>query len=283
MHASPLPAHAPQRDLKPHPAVRNVIAVGSGKGGVGKSTTAVNLAAALMQEGLKVGVLDADIYGPSIPLMLGIRGKPDSPDGKGFAPLTGHGLEAMSIGFLVDEDAPMIWRGPMATSALMQLFADTRWGDLDVLVVDLPPGTGDVQLTLAQKIPVAGAVVVTTPQDVATLDAKKALAMFNKVEVPVLGIIENMAVHVCSQCGHAEHVFGRGGGEAMAARYGVPLLGALPLDGRIREQGDAGLPVVLAEPESNVAAAYRAAARGVLAALGKRPRAPMSIAAALLG
>ncbi len=280
--SSRLAAHAPQGDLKPHPAVRNVIAVGSGKGGVGKSTTAVNLAAALMQEGLKVGVLDADIYGPSIPLMLGIEGKPDSPDGKHIEPMHAHGLEAMSIGFLVDADMPMIWRGPMATSALMQLFNDTRWGDLDVLVVDLPPGTGDVQLTLAQKIPVAGAVVVTTPQDVATLDARKALAMFNKVEVPVLGIIENMAVHVCSQCGHAEHVFGQGGGEAMAARYEVPLLGALPLDVRIRRQGDAGLPVVLAEPDSALAAAYRSSARQLLAQLAKRPRAPMSIAASLL-
>ncbi|PJK09862.1 iron-sulfur cluster carrier protein ApbC [Lysobacteraceae bacterium NML08-0793] len=283
MTLSPLPAHAPQRDLKPHPAVRNVIVVGSGKGGVGKSTTSVNLAAALMQAGLKVGVLDADIYGPSIPMMLGIAGKPESPDGKSFTPLVGHGLEAMSIGALVDPDMPMIWRGPMATSALMQLFTDTRWGDLDVLVVDLPPGTGDVQLTLAQKIPVAGAVVVTTPQDIATLDAKKALKMFEKVEVPVLGLVENMAVHVCSQCGHAEHIFGSGGGEAMAAQYGVPLLGALPLDIRIRKQGDAGLPVTLAEPDSTLAHAYRQLAQKMLAELGKRPRARMSIAASLLG
>lgn len=278
-----MPAHAPQRDLKPHPAIRNVIAVGSGKGGVGKSTTAVNLAAALMQEGLKVGVLDADIYGPSIPMMLGIAEKPESPDGKSFTPLVGHGLEVMSMGTLVDADAAMIWRGPMATSALMQLFNDTRWGDLDVLVVDLPPGTGDVQLTLAQKIPVAGAVVVTTPQDIATLDAKKALKMFEKVEVPVLGLVENMAVHVCSQCGHSEHVFGAGGGEAMAAQYAVPLLGALPLDVRIRKQGDAGLPVTLAEPDSALAAAYRQLAQNMLAELGKRPRARMPIAASLLG
>ncbi len=207
-----LPARVVQRDLALHPAIRNVIAVGSGKGGVGKSTTAVNLAAALMQEGLRIGVLDADIYGPSIPAMLGISGKPDSPDGKTIDPMRGHGLEAMSIGVLVEQDTPMIWRGPMATSALMQLFNDTRWGDLDVLVVDLPPGTGDIQLTLAQKIPVTGAVVVTTPQDIATLDAKKALKMFEKVDVPVLGLVENMAVHVCSNCGHAEHVFGEGGG-----------------------------------------------------------------------
>ena len=277
-----LPARVVQRDLALHPAIRNVIAVGSGKGGVGKSTTAVNLAAALMQEGLRVGVLDADIYGPSIPAMLGISGKPDSPDGKTIDPMRGHGLEAMSIGVLVEQDTPMIWRGPMATSALMQLFNDTRWGDLDVLVVDLPPGTGDIQLTLAQKIPVTGAVVVTTPQDIATLDAKKALKMFEKVDVPVLGLVENMAVHVCSNCGHAEHVFGEGGGAKMAAQYGVPMLGALPLDIRIREHGDSGMPVVLAEPASAVAEAYRAAARRLLAELDKRPRAPMTIPAALV-
>ena len=278
----PLTAHAVQRELPLHPRIRNVIAVGSGKGGVGKSTTAVNLAAALMQEGLRVGVLDADIYGPSIPAMLGVSGKPDSPDGKTIEPMRGHGLESMSIGVLVDQDTPMIWRGPMATSALMQLFNDTRWGDLDILVVDLPPGTGDIQLTLAQKIPVAGAIVVTTPQDIATLDAKKALKMFEKVEVPVLGLIENMAVHVCSNCGHAEHVFGEGGGEKMAKQYGVPMLGALPLDIRIRERGDAGVPVVVAEPDSAVTQAYRAAARRLLEELAKRPRAPMSISASLV-
>lgn len=274
--------HAVQRDLPLHPAIRNVIAIGSGKGGVGKSTTAVNLAAALMQEGLRVGVLDADIYGPSIPMMLGVSGKPDSPDGKTIEPMRAHGLESMSIGLLVDQDTPMIWRGPMATSALMQLFNDTRWGDLDILVVDLPPGTGDIQLTLAQKIPVAGAVVVTTPQDIATLDAKKALKMFEKVDVPVLGLIENMAVHVCSNCGHAEHVFGEGGGAKMAAHYGVPMLGALPLDRRIRERGDAGVPVVIAEPDSAVALAYRDAARRLLEELAKRPRASMSISATLV-
>ena len=277
-----LASHAVQRDLPLHPGIRNVIVVGSGKGGVGKSTTAVNLAAALMQSGLSVGVLDADIYGPSIPAMLGIEGKPDSPDGKTIEPMRGHGLEAMSIGVLVDQDTPMIWRGPMATSALMQLFNDTRWGDLDILIIDLPPGTGDIQLTLSQKIPVAGAVVVTTPQDIATLDARKALKMFEKVEVPVLGLIENMAVHVCTNCGHTEHVFGEGGGERMAAQYGVPMLGALPLDIRIRERGDAGVPVVIAEPDSTVAQAYRDAANQLLAALAKRPRAPMSIAASLV-
>ena len=275
-------SHAVQRDLPLHPNIRNVIVVGSGKGGVGKSTTAVNLAAALMQTGLRVGVLDADIYGPSIPAMLGIAGKPDSPDGKTIEPMRGHGLEAMSIGVLVDQDTPMIWRGPMATSALMQLFNDTRWGDLDILIIDLPPGTGDIQLTLSQKIPVAGAVVVTTPQDIATLDASKAVKMFEKVDVPVLGLIENMAVHICSQCGHAEHIFGEGGGERMAERYGVPMLGALPLDIRIRERGDAGVPVVVGESESDVSRAYRAAAERLLEELGKRPRASMSIAASLV-
>ena len=277
-----IPAHVAQRDLPLNPRIRNVVAVGSGKGGVGKSTTAVNLAVALMQSGLRVGVLDADIYGPSIPAMLGIEGKPDSPDGKTIQPMRGHGIEAMSIGVLVDQDTPMIWRGPMATSALMQLFNDTRWGDLDILIIDLPPGTGDIQLTLSQKIPVAGAVVVTTPQDIATLDASKAVKMFEKVEVPVLGLIENMAVHVCTNCGHAEHVFGEGGGERMAARYGVPMLGALPLDIRIRERGDAGVPVVIAEPDSAVAGAYRAAAARLLEELAKRPRAPMPIAASLV-
>ena len=276
------PAHVVQRDLPLNPRIRNVVAVGSGKGGVGKSTTAVNLAAALMQAGLKVGVLDADIYGPSIPAMLGIEGKPDSPDGKTIEPMRAHGIEAMSIGLLVDQDAPMIWRGPMATSALTQLLTDTRWGDLDVLVVDLPPGTGDIQLTMAQKIPVAGAVIVTTPQDIATLDARKALKMFEKLDIAVLGLVENMAVHVCSNCGHAEHVFGEGGGERMAVQYGVPMLGALPLDIRIRERGDAGVPVVLAEPDSSVAEAYRDAAGRLLEELDKRPRAPMAIAASLV-
>ena len=277
-----LSTHAVQGELKPLANVRNVIAVGSGKGGVGKSTTAVNLALALAAEGLAVGVLDADVYGPSVPMMLGLSGRPDSPDGKTIEPMRAHGIEAMSIGLLVDQDAPMIWRGPMATSALTQLLTDTRWGDLDVLVVDLPPGTGDIQLTLAQKIPVAGAVIVTTPQEIATLDARKALKMFEKVKVPVLGIVENMAVHVCSNCGHAEHLFGQGGGQAMAAQYGVPLLGSLPLDLRIREQGDAGTPVVAAAPDSAPALAYLAAAQAMAAQLAARPRASIPISSALL-
>ena len=275
-------AHAVQPALAPSPRIRNVIAVGSGKGGVGKSTTAVNLALALQRLGAKVGVLDADVYGPSVPAMLGLSGRPESPDNKSIEPMRAFGVEAMSIGLLVDVDAPMIWRGPMATSALTQLFNDTRWDDLDYLLVDLPPGTGDIQLTLAQKIPVAGAVIVTTPQEIATLDARKALKMFEKVNVPVLGIVENMAVHVCSNCGHAEHLFGQGGGEAMAAQYGVPLLGSLPLDLRIREQGDAGTPVVAAAPDSAPAQAYLAAAQAMAAQLATRPRASIPISSALL-
>ena len=281
-----LPAHAVQGALSPLPRVRNIVAVGSGKGGVGKSTTTVNLAIALAQSGLRVGVLDADVYGPSVPIMLGLSGRPDSPDGKSIQPLRAHGVEAMSIGLLVEADTPMIWRGPMATSALSQLLNDTLWGGedgpLDLLLVDLPPGTGDIQLTLAQKIPVAGAVVVTTPQDVATLDARKALRMFEKVEVPVLGLVENMAQHVCSQCGHVEHLFGSGGGERMAAQYGVPLLGSLPLEVAIREQGDAGVPLVSAAPESPGAQAYRAIAARLLDALAARPRARGTIGAALI-
>jgi len=275
-------AHAVQPGLSPSPRVKNVIAVGSGKGGVGKSTTAVNLALALHAEGAKVGILDADVYGPSIPAMLGLSGKPDSPDNKSIEPMRAFGIEAMSIGFLVDAETPMIWRGPMATSALTQLFTDTLWGGLDYLLIDLPPGTGDIQLTLAQKIPVAGAVIVTTPQDIATLDAKKALKMFQKVEVPVLGIIENMALHVCSNCGHEEHLFGEGGGQRMAAQYGVPLLGSLPLDIAIREQGDAGQPVIVASPGSAVAEAYRQTARAMAAQLALRPRASIPIASSLV-
>mgnify|MGYP001365232500 FL=1 len=273
-------AHAVQPNLTPNPRVRNVIAVGSGKGGVGKSTTTVNLALALQRQGAQVGVLDADVYGPSIPAMLGLSGRPDSPDGKTIEPMRAFGIEAMSIGLLVDVDTPMIWRGPMATSALTQLFNDTAWGDLDYLLVDLPPGTGDIQLTLAQKIPVVGAVIVTTPQEIATLDARKALKMFEKVEIPVLGIVENMAVHVCSACGHAEHLFGQGGGQAMAERYGVPLLGSLPLELCIREQGDAGVPVVAAHPESLAARAYLDAAARLAEALAARPRAPINLSLA---
>ncbi len=279
---SPAPAHRVQKGLSPHPRIRNVIAVGSGKGGVGKSTTAVNLAVALQQLGARVGVLDADIYGPSMPAMLGLSGRPESPDNKSIEPMRAFGVETMSIGFLVEQDSPMIWRGPMATSALTQLFNDTRWGDLDYLLIDLPPGTGDIQLTLAQKIPVAGAVIVTTPQDIATLDARKALKMFEKVEVPVLGIIENMAVHTCSSCGHVEHLFGEGGGQRMAAQYGVPLLGSLPLEIGIREQGDAGSPIVAAAPESAAAKAYVAAAQRMVEELGKRPRAGIPIVSSLV-
>ena len=234
-------------------------------------------ALAVAASGARVGVLDADIYGPSVPAMLGLSGRPDSPDNKSIEPMRAFGIEAMSIGLLVDQDSPMIWRGPMATSALMQLLNDTLWGDLDYLFVDLPPGTGDIQLTMAQKIPVAGAVIVTTPQEIATLDARKALKMFEKVQVPVLGIIENMAVHVCSHCGHAEHLFGEGGGQRMAAQYGVPLLGSLPLDIGIREQGDAGVPVVVSAPDSPAGKAYAEAARRMVEVLAQRPRAPIPL------
>ena len=265
-------AHRVQKELTPLPEVKNIIAVASGKGGVGKSTTAVNLALALQAEGATVGVLDADIYGPSIPKMLGLEGRPDSPDGKSIEPKRNHGLQAMSIGLLIGEDTPMIWRGPMVTQALQQLLNDTRWQGLDYLVIDLPPGTGDIQLTLAQRVPVSGAVIVTTPQDIATLDARKALQMFAKVEVPVLGIVENMAVHVCSNCGHSEHVFGAGGGEKMAAQYDVPLLGSLPLDIRIREQADSGAPTVAVDPDSPLSLAYRDIARRTAARLSLQAR-----------
>ncbi|TXH65236.1 MAG: iron-sulfur cluster carrier protein ApbC [Thermomonas sp.] len=278
-----LPPHAVQGELKPLANVRNIVAVGSGKGGVGKSTTAVNLALALAAEGLAVGVLDADVYGPSVPMMLGLSGKPDSPDGKTIEPMRAHGIEAMSIGLLVDQDTPMIWRGPMATSALTQLLTETRWGDLDVLVVDLPPGTGDIQLTMAQKIPVAGAVVVTTPQDIATLDARKALKMFEKLGIAVLGLVENMAVHVCTNCGQAEHIFGEGGAARMSAQYDVPVLGSLPLQVSIREQGDAGTPIVAAQPDSAAAQAYREVARAMLGRLEQRPKVRSGIMASLLG
>jgi ATP-binding protein involved in chromosome partitioning len=261
-------AHAVQRTLKPLTNVKNVVAVASGKGGVGKSTTAANLALAWAAQGAKVGLLDADIYGPSQPLMMGLTGaKPVSTDGKHMAPLRAHGVEVMSIGFLIDQEQPMAWRGPMVTSALTQLLGDTTWGDLDYLVVDMPPGTGDIQLTLAQRVPVSGAVIVTTPQDIALLDARKGLKMFEKVEVRVLGVVENMSVHICSQCGHVEHVFGSGGGARMAAQYGVQLLGELPLDIRIREQADGGSPTVVAEPGSERARAYFLMARRTAARL----------------
>lgn len=261
-----------QKGTRPLPEVRNIIAVASGKGGVGKSTTSANLALALQQEGGKVGVLDADIYGPSQTRMLASEGRPDSRDGKSMEPRVSYQLQTMSIGNLIEEDTPMIWRGPMVTGALEQLLNDTNWHDLDYLVVDLPPGTGDIQLTLCQKIPVSGAVIVTTPQDIALLDARKGLKMFEKVNVPVLGIIENMSVHVCSQCGHAEHIFGAGGGESIAKQYGVDLLGSLPLDMAIREGVDNGRPTVAIQPDSDIAATYREIARRVAARLALKAR-----------
>jgi ATP-binding protein involved in chromosome partitioning len=266
-------AHAVQRGLKLLPGVRNLVAVASGKGGVGKSTVAVNFALALAQEGARVGILDADIYGPSQPRMLGLMGRrPETTDGKTLEPLHAHGLEAMSIGFLVDDRQPMAWRGPMVTSALNQLLMQTRWGDLDYLIVDMPPGTGDIQLTLAQRVPVSGAVIVTTPQDIALADARKGLEMFQKVHVPVLGVVENMSVHVCSNCGHEERIFGANGGRELAEQYSVPLLGALPLDRRIREETDAGAPTVAVDPTGPLARAFSEAAlraAGELAARAK--------------
>jgi ATP-binding protein involved in chromosome partitioning len=260
--------HAVQKGLKPLACARNIIAIASGKGGVGKSTTAVNLALALAAEGANVGILDADIYGPSQPRMLGVSGqRPDSKDGTSLEPIHAHGLQTMSIGFLVEEDTPMIWRGPMVTQALEQLLKDTRWKDLDYLIVDMPPGTGDTQLTLSQKVPVSGAVIVTTPQDIALLDARKGLKMFEKVEVPVLGIVENMSIHICSQCGHAEHIFGAGGGQRMAKEHDVELLGSLPLDIRIREEADGGRPTVAADPEGQISEIYREIARRMAARL----------------
>jgi ATP-binding protein involved in chromosome partitioning len=255
--------HAVQRGVKLVDGVKNIIAIASGKGGVGKSTTAVNLALALAAEGARVGVMDADIYGPSQPTMLGISGQPDSDDGKTMKPMTNHGLQVMSIGFLVDADTPMIWRGPMATQALDQLLRQTRWDNLDYLIVDLPPGTGDIQLSLAQTVPVTGSVIVTTPQDIALLDARKGLMMFEKVDVKILGIVENMSTHICSNCGHEEHIFGAGGGEKMCAEYSVEFLGGLPLDIRIREQSDSGTPTVVAEPDSNLTKIYKQIARRV--------------------
>ena len=264
-----IPSATAQRGLQPFAGIRNIVAVASGKGGVGKSTTAANLAIALAQEGARVGMLDADIYGPSQPRMLGIHGRPVSPDGKTMEPLENHGVKCMSIGFLVDEEQPMVWRGPMVTQALTQLLNETRWGELDYLIVDMPPGTGDTQLTMSQRVPLAGAVIVTTPQDIALLDARRGLQMFRKVDVNVLGLIENMSMHVCSNCGHEEHIFGAGGGERMAAQYGARLLGSLPLDISIREQTDAGAPTVAAEPEGRIAVTYRAIARAAAAELAK--------------
>ncbi|WP_410474962.1 iron-sulfur cluster carrier protein ApbC [Guyparkeria sp. TX1] len=257
---------------KPLPGVKNIIAVASGKGGVGKSSTSINLALALAADGAKVGLLDADIYGPSQPRMLGSSEKPRQVDDKSMAPVEAHGLQTMSIGYLVDEESAMVWRGPMVTSALMQLLNDTRWDGLDYLIVDMPPGTGDVQLTLAQKVPVAGSVIVTTPQEIATLDARKAINMFNKVNVPILGVIENMATHVCSNCGHVEAIFGEGGGESIARQYGTELLGRLPLDLRIREDLDAGTPTVAKDPSGALASTYRQAARRLAAGLGRAVR-----------
>jgi ATP-binding protein involved in chromosome partitioning len=270
--SSKIVAHAAQRGVALLPNVKNIVAVASGKGGVGKSTTAVNLALALAAEGASVGLLDADIYGPSQPMMMGIEGRPESSDGKTMEPLENYGVEVMSIGFLVNQDEAMIWRGPMATQALEQLLRQTNWKDLDYLIVDLPPGTGDIQLTLSQRVPMTGAVIVTTPQDIALLDAKKGIKMFEKVGVPILGIVENMAVHVCSQCGHAEHIFGEGGGQKLAQQYGTDYLGGLPLDIRIRLQADSGKPTVVSEPDSEVAKTYMAVARQVAVKVAQKAK-----------
>ncbi|MDD5180531.1 MAG: iron-sulfur cluster carrier protein ApbC [Gallionellaceae bacterium] len=260
--SSKVVSHAVQRGVKLVDGVKNIIAVASGKGGVGKSTTAVNLALALAAEGARVGMLDTDIYGPSQPTMLGISGQPESLDGKFMEPMLGHGLQAMSIGFMVEgKDVPMVWRGPMVTQALDQMLRQTRWDGLDYLVLDLPPGTGDIQLTLAQKVPVTGAVIVTTPQDIALMDARKGLKMFEKVDVKILGIVENMSTHICSKCGHEEHIFGAGGGEKMCKDYGVEFLGSLPLDIHIREQADSGNPTVVADPDGAIAKVYKQIAR----------------------
>ncbi len=266
-------SHAAQKGVQHIKGVKNIIAVASGKGGVGKSTTSVNLALALAAEGATVGILDADIYGPSQPRMMGLSDKkPDSPDGKTLEPIVNYGVQSMSIGYLIEEDTPMIWRGPMVTQALEQLLNDTNWREVDYLVIDLPPGTGDTQLTLAQKVPVSGAVIVTTPQDIALLDARKAYKMFEKVEVPVLGVVENMSIHICSKCGHEEHIFGEGGGRKMAEDYNVGFLGALPLDITIREEADAGKPTVAAEPEGRIAQIYRDIARRTAAKLSQKAK-----------
>ena len=265
-------AHAVQRGVQLLPGVKNIVAVASGKGGVGKSTTAANLALALAAEGARVGVLDADIYGPSQPMMMGINRRPDSLDGKNMEPLENHGVQVMSIGFLVSQDEAMVWRGPMATQALDQLLRQTNWRDLDYLIVDMPPGTGDIQLSLSQRVPITGAVIVTTPQDIALLDAKKGIKMFEKVGVPILGIVENMAVHVCTNCGHAEHIFGEGGGKRMAADYQMDYLGALPLDMQIRLQADSGTPTVVAHPDGEVAQIYKQVARSVAVKIAQQAK-----------
>jgi ATP-binding protein involved in chromosome partitioning len=270
--SSKIIAHAVQRGVQLLPTIKNVIAVASGKGGVGKSTTACNLALALAAEGARVGILDADIYGPSQPMMMGIEGRPESTDGKSMEPMENFGVQVMSIGFLVDTDNPMIWRGPMATQALEQLLRQTNWSELDYLIVDMPPGTGDIQLTLSQRVPLTGAVIVTTPQDIALLDAKKGLKMFEKVGVPILGIVENMAVHVCSACGHVEHIFGADGGKKMAAEYGVDYLGALPLNLSIREQADAGRPTVVSDADGEIAAIYKSVARQIAVKIAAKAR-----------
>ncbi|HZW12376.1 MAG TPA: iron-sulfur cluster carrier protein ApbC [Noviherbaspirillum sp.] len=265
-------AHSVQRGIKLMSNVKNIIAVASGKGGVGKSTTAVNLALALAAEGAQVGILDADIYGPSQPMMMGISGQPESLDGKTMEPLENYGLQVSSIGFMIDPDQPMVWRGPMVTQALQQLLEQTNWRNLDYLIVDMPPGTGDIQLTLSQKVPVTGAVIVTTPQDIALLDARKGLKMFEKVDIPILGIVENMSVHICSNCGHAEPIFGQGGGEKMCADYGVDFLGALPLTMSIREQTDSGKPTVVADPDGLVAKIYKEIARKVAVKVAEKAK-----------
>jgi ATP-binding protein involved in chromosome partitioning len=265
-------AHSVQRGVQLMPNVKNIIAVASGKGGVGKSTTAANLALALAAEGARVGVLDADIYGPSQPMMLGINRRPESDDGQTMEPLENHGVQVMSIGFLINQDEAMIWRGPMATQALEQLLRQTNWQELDYLVVDMPPGTGDIQLTLSQRVPMTGAVIVTTPQDIALIDARKAVTMFEKVGVPILGVVENMAVHVCSKCGHAEHIFGEGGGKRYAQEKGIDYLGALPLALHIREQADSGKPTVVADPDSEAARIYRDVARQVAVKIASKAK-----------
>jgi ATP-binding protein involved in chromosome partitioning len=270
--SSKIVAHAVQRGVQVMPNVKNIVAVASGKGGVGKSTTAVNLALALAAEGASVGILDADIYGPSQPTMMGIEGRPESADGKTMEAMENYGVQVMSIGFLVDADNPMIWRGPMATQALEQLLRQTNWRELDYLIVDMPPGTGDIQLTLSQRVPLTGAVIVTTPQDIALMDAKKGLKMFEKVGVPILGIVENMSIYVCPNCGHSEHIFGADGGQKMATEYGVDYLGALPLNLQIREQADAGRPTVVADPDGAIAATYKMVARQVAVKIAARAK-----------